>query len=107
FVHEEDLRRADDRPAHGHALSLSAGQRLRLPVEEWFEVEKLRGLLRSLMAFLTSDVGDLERERHVLPHGKMRIERKVLDDHGDIALARGQLSDSVLADADAAGDDGL
>src|SRR5699024_715138 len=107
FVHEEDLRGPDDGPAHGYALSLPAGQRLRLPVEEGFEVEKLRGLVHSLIALLASDAGDLERERHVLPHGHMRIERIVLEHHGDITFARGQQSDIVLADADVAGVDGF
>src|SRR5699024_2308287 len=37
----------------------------------------------------------------------MRIERIVLEHHGDIAFARGQQSDIVLADADVAGVDGF
>src|SRR5699024_1249114 len=37
----------------------------------------------------------------------LRIECMVLEHHGDIAFARGQQSDSVLADADVAGVDGF
>src|SRR5699024_11809779 len=37
----------------------------------------------------------------------LRIECMVLEHHGDIAFARGQQSDIVLADADVAGVDGF
>jgi hypothetical protein len=41
LVHQEDLRLADDRAAHGHALALAARQRLGLAVEVLVEVEQL------------------------------------------------------------------
>ena len=41
LVHQEHLRRADDRPAHRDPLALAAGERLRLAVEELLQVEDL------------------------------------------------------------------
>ena len=48
LVHEEDLRLADDRAAHGDALALAAGEGLGLAVEVRLEVEDLGGLLDAL-----------------------------------------------------------
>ena len=44
FVHQEDLRITDDRAAQGDALTLAAGKRLGLAVEELLDVQDLRGL---------------------------------------------------------------
>ena len=46
LVHAEHLRAADDRPAHGDALTLTTGERLRLALEELGQAEDLGGLLR-------------------------------------------------------------
>ena len=47
----------------------------------------------------------LEREAHVVGHRHMRIERVVLEHHGDVALFRRHVVDHALADADFAGGD--
>ena len=44
FVHEEDLRLADDGAADGDTLALAAGEGLRLAVEVLGDVQYLRGL---------------------------------------------------------------
>ena len=46
LVHQEDLRAAHDRAAHGDALALAAGERLRLAVEQLLEPDHLRDLAR-------------------------------------------------------------
>ena len=48
LVHQEDLWLADDRPAHRHPLTLTAGERFRFPVEVRVEVEDRGGLLDPL-----------------------------------------------------------
>src|SRR5205807_6818790 len=49
--------------------------------------------------------GDLphpQTERDVLAHAHVRIERVALKDHGDVALARGELVHDAVADPDLA-----
>ena len=56
LVHEERLRLADDRPAHGHPLALPAGERLRLAVQVLGQPQRLGGPLdprRSISSFET------------------------------------------------------
>ena len=49
----------------------------------------------------------LQPERHVFAHRHVRIERVVLEHHGDIALAGGRLFASLAADRQRSGIDGL
>src|SRR3712207_8917438 len=39
---------------------------------------------------------------HVLRHGQVRVERRGLEHHGQVALARGDVVDCPVADADGA-----
>jgi len=51
---------------------------------------------------LAVDAGDLEREAHVVGDGHVRIERVVLEDHGDVAVLGGQIGHVAVADPDVA-----
>jgi hypothetical protein len=46
-----------------------------------------------------------ERERHVLAHRHVRVERVVLEHHRDVALFGRQIVDNAVADADFTGVD--
>ncbi len=88
FVEKEDLRIAHDRPAHGDALALAAGELARIAVEKLGEAENLGSRARRAgrcpafgEPFSISEKAMLSRHRH------MRIKRIVLEHHGDIALA--------------------
>jgi hypothetical protein len=100
FVHEEALRLADDRPAHRDALSLPAGERLGLAVEVRGEVEDLGGVLDAAADVGPVHAGDLQGEAHVVRDGHVRVERVVLEHHGDVAVLRGDVGDVAVADAD-------
>ena len=102
LVHEEHLRLTHDRAAHGDALTLTTGERLRLAAEVGLEVEQLGGLEDALGALLLADAGDLEREAHVLGDGHVRVQRVVLEDHRDVAVLRRDVGDVAIADQDAA-----
>ena len=62
LVHEEHLRLAHDRAAHGHPLTLATGEGLRLAGEEVLQTEQLGSLLDALLALRLGDVLHLERE---------------------------------------------
>ena len=49
-----------------------------------------------------AELADPEPEREVLPHAHLRVERVVLEDHRDVALARRDVVDDALADPDRA-----
>src|SRR5690606_27844904 len=46
--------------------------------------------------------GDLEGEAHVVRDGHMRVERVVLEHHGDVPVLGREMGDLPLADPDAA-----
>jgi hypothetical protein len=76
---------------------------LGLAVEVGLEVEDPRGLAHAGDALLLLDALLLEREAHVLGDAQLRIQRVVLEDHGDVAVARAHVGDVAVADADRAG----
>jgi hypothetical protein len=98
LVHQERLRVAHDRAAHGHALPLAAGELRGLAVEVLCQVEHAARLLHALVDLLVGDLREPEREAHVLAHGHVRVERVVLEDHRDVAVLRLELVDHLVAD---------
>ena len=98
LVHQERLRVAHDRAAHRHALALAAGEVRRLAVQVLAELEDLGGLLDLRVDLGLGDLRELEREAHVLAHRHVRIQRVVLEDHRDVAIARRELVDALAAD---------
>ena len=88
LVHQVRGRLAHDRAPHRDALALAAGELRRLAVEVRLEVEHLRGLVHPLVDLLLLHLAQLERERHVVAHGHVRVERVVLEDHRDVAVLR-------------------
>ena len=107
LVHEEDLRLTHDGAAHGDTLALTAGERLRLAAQVLGEVEDLGGVLDLLADLGLVDAGDLQREAHVVGDGHVRVERVVLEHHGDVPVLRRQVRDVAVTDADGAGVDVL
>src|ERR1700683_2210056 len=90
LVHEKHRRLTPDkRPAHGDPLALSAGELTGLAGQFLADAEPVGHL-----AYFLVDQGkvgltrDLQREGDVLPHGHVREERALLEDHGNISLAR-------------------
>ncbi|CAH0304350.1 hypothetical protein SRABI128_04284 [Microbacterium sp. Bi128] len=107
LIHEEDLRVTHNGAAHGNALTLAAGEGLRLAVQIRFEVKQLGGLTNALGALFLADAGDLQCEAHVVRHGHVRVQGIVLEHHGDVAILRRDVRDVAVADEDAAGVDVL
>jgi hypothetical protein len=99
LVHQEDLRRPHDRPTHGDSLALSAGQRFREALEVFGESQEFGGVLDALLRLALVDLGHLEGESDVLPNGHVGIQGVVLEDHGDVSVARRDVVDDLVADA--------
>ena len=102
LVHEEDLRVTHDGAAHGHALTLAAGQCLRLALQVLRQAQSGGSLVDALVDLLLGLAGNLQGKAHVLAHGHVRVERVVLEDHGDVAVTRGDVGDVLVADVDGA-----
>ena len=102
LVHEEDLRGADDRAAHGHPLALTTGESLRLALEIRLEVEDLGSFLDALADLGLLDAGDLQGEAHVVGDRHVRIERVVLEDHRHVAVLGREVGDVPVTDPDLA-----
>jgi hypothetical protein len=102
LVHEERTRVAHDRAPHRDALTLAAGEVRGLAVEMVGEVEHLRRVLDLLLDLGLVDLGQLEREAHVVAHGHVRVQRVVLEDHRDVAILRRAVVDDLAADLELA-----
>ena len=64
-------------------------------------------MLDALLDLGLGNLPQLEPERHVLEDRHVRIERVVLEHHGDVAILRRQVVDHLAADRDVAGSDFL
>ena len=102
LVEQKHLRIAHDGATHRHALALPAGQRLRLAVEQLGDVENARGMVDALFDLVLGKFAQLEPERHVLERGHVRVERVVLEHHGDVAVLGGPVVDDLAADENVA-----
>ena len=102
LVHQERLRLADDRAAHRDPLALAARELRRPPVEELLEPEQLRDLVDPPCDLVLRRPPHLEPVAEVLADGHVRVERVALEDHRDVAMARGEVGDVAVADRDRA-----
>jgi hypothetical protein len=100
LVHEEHLRRADNRPTHGHPLALTAGQSLGLAVQERLQVEDLGRLGDAGADLVLALAGDLQGKAHVLRDRHVRVQSVVLEHHRDVPVLGLQVRDVPGADED-------
>ena len=107
LVHEEDLGLTHDGATHGHTLTLTTGEGLGLAVQVLGQTEDLGGLAHALVDLGLGGAGDLEGEAHVVVHGHVRVERVVLEDHGDVTVLGLNVGDVAVTDEDATGVDVL
>ena len=107
LVEQEDLGVAHDGAAHRDALALAAGELARHARCQQVDVEDARGVVDPAADLGLGDAAVAQRERHVLEHRHVRVERVVLEHHGDVAILGIELVDDPAVDRDLAGSDVL
>ncbi len=85
FVEQEEPGLADDGAAHGDALALAAGELAGLAGEERADFELVGRLFDAAADFRAGKAANTQAVGHVVEHGHVRIERIVLEHHGDVA----------------------
>ena len=98
LVEEERVGVAHDRATHRHPLALTTGQVARLALEVLVELQGLRGRPHLLVHRRLVRLGQPKRERDVLVDRQVRVERVVLEHHGEVAIARCQVVDLPVTD---------
>src|SRR5690606_7567119 len=107
LVEQEHLWLAHDRATDRDALALTARKLMRLALEHERESEDVGSLGDAALDLGLRLVAELECEGHVVAHGHMRIERVVLEHHGDVAPGRRDVIHDALTDAQRSGCDRL
>ena len=107
FVEEKHRRLADDRPTEGDALLLAARELPRPLLEQRLDAQDPGGFPDARGDLGAGDAPQLETERHVVEDAHVRVQRVILEHHGDVAVAGGDVVDHAVADAQLPGRDGL
>ena len=107
FVEEEDPGLADNGPSHGHTLLLSAGEIPWHPGEDVFDSENGGRLVDAAGNVFRREMADAKAESEVFGNAEVRVERVVLENHGDIAVAGWEFADVGVADKDSTGGEAL
>ena len=103
LVEQEALRIAHDGAPQRDALALAARQRARLAVEQALDAQDAGGALHALVDVRARELAHLQRERHVLAHRHVRVQRVALEHHRDVAVLGRNVVDQLVADVDLAG----
>src|SRR5262249_19167110 len=96
-----------DGAAERDALALAAGELPRLAAQQFADAEDVGRLLDALADLAPVELAHLQAEGHVVVHAHVRIERVVLEHHGDIAVHRRQSVDHLAVDRNVGGADDL
>ncbi len=102
LIEEEEFGLADQGPAQGDALPLSAGELTGAAVQEVVDAQRGGGGADAAFDLRLGGPPQGEAEGEVAPDRQVGIERAVLEDHGDVALAGRQTVQHLPVQDDAA-----
>ena len=102
LVHQEQPWPADDGAAHRHALALATGELVGLAGQHVADAQRGGHVGHPLAARPRVHTRQSERERDVVPHGHVRVQREVLEHHGDAPLAGRQIIGQLAIEQDRA-----
>ena len=105
LVEQEYRRVAHHRAAECDSLTLTARKRFRLAVQQVLDVQNFRRFVYSAVDFRLVHLSQLETERRVFVDRHMRIQRVVLEYHGDVAVLRLDVVYDLVADSQLAARD--
>ena len=94
---------AHDRASHRHALPLTTRELPRLAFQQRAETEQVCGLVDAPAYVIARQATDAKAVRHVVEYAHVRIERVVLEHHGDVAFRWVEAGHVVPIDQHAAG----
>ena len=103
LVEEEDRRLLHHRAADRHALPLAAGELPRLARQQRVELQHPRRFLDAAVDLGLGQLDVAQAEGQVVAHRHVRIQRVVLEHHGQLPQARRRMGDVLPADQDASG----
>src|SRR5699024_245843 len=100
FIEEEGPCVAHDGPAHRDALALPAGEVAGFAVEVLIEFQQGGGVVNPLLDVLLIVLPLVQPkwEGDVLEHGQVGVQGVVLEHHGEVAIAWGEVVDGVPVD---------
>src|SRR6267154_2172703 len=96
LVHHASLGAPDECAAQRDALAVTAGKTRYGALQQVLDAQELGNLLDPPLALRTRHPLALERERDVLAHPHVRVQREQLEHEADISL-RGSLVGHILA----------
>ena len=103
FVHQKNLRLAHDGTADGHALPLTAGERLRLTLQEFSDGKALGRFFDLLVDDGFRIFPQSETVSDVFIHRHMGIQSVILKNHGDIPVFWRDIVHQAVANIDIPG----
>ena len=107
LVHQQHVRRDDQRAGQCDALLLAAGQLVGHTVGILHDLHQVQELIRPLLDLGLVHLAVLQAEGHIVPDGEVREDGVVLEHHADVALAGVHIVDPLLIEEDVAALDGV
>ncbi len=98
LVQQEYIRVAHHSASQCDTLTLAAGQRLRLAVQQMLQIQNFSYFMNLPVDFVLRHLLKRQSERHILVNRHMRIQRVALENHRNIAVLRRNVIDAALAD---------
>ena len=98
LVQQEDSRVTNHCAAQSDTLALAAGQSLGLAVQQVLDLKDLGSLMDAAVDLVLRGLAQLQTESDVFVDGHVGVQSVALEDHGDVAVLRGDVVDEAAAD---------